>query len=242
MGALEGKVALVTGASSGVGKAIALALAARGADLCLASRRQDALEEVASKARSNGAAKAKAYATDLASDDEVRKMATAAQQDFGGIDILVHSAGTILLGEIANAPVQDFDRQYQVNVRAPYLLTQALLPTLRHRQGQVVFINSSAGITARAGVSQYAATKHALKAIADSLREEMNPSEVRVLSVFLGRTATPMQAEVHRLERKTYHPEQLIQPEDVADVVVNALSAPRTAEVTDLHVRPLKKP
>jgi NADP-dependent 3-hydroxy acid dehydrogenase YdfG len=104
-----------------------------------------------------------------------------------------------------------------------------------------VFINSSAGLNARAELAQYAATKHALKAIADSLREEINDDGVRVLSIFLGRTATPMQATVHEMEGREYHPERLMQPEDVATVVINALSLPRSAEVTNIVVRSLAK-
>ena len=113
---------------------------------------------------------------------------------------------------------------------------------LKLRCGQVVFVNSSAGLTARAGVGQYAATKHALRAVADSFREEVNADGLRVLSVFLGRTATPMQEAVHKMEGKAYYPERLMQAEDVAAVVVNALSLPRTAEVTDIYARPMKKP
>jgi NADP-dependent 3-hydroxy acid dehydrogenase YdfG len=105
-----------------------------------------------------------------------------------------------------------------------------------------VFVNSSVGLNARANVGQYAATKHALKALADSLRDEVNADAVRVLSVFLGRTATPMQASVHEMEGKEYHPERLLLPEDVAAVVINALSLPRSAEVTDINIRPLIKP
>jgi NADP-dependent 3-hydroxy acid dehydrogenase YdfG len=85
-------------------------------------------------------------------------------------------------------------------------------------------------------------TQHALKALADSLREEVNAEGLRVLSVFLGRTATPMRMAIHRMENRTYHPESLLQPEDVAAVVMIALSLPRTAEVTDIHIRPLSKP
>jgi NADP-dependent 3-hydroxy acid dehydrogenase YdfG len=91
-------------------------------------------------------------------------------------------------------------------------------------------------------VAQYAATKHALRAFTNSLRQEVNADSVRVLSVFLGRTATPMQQAIHAQEGKPYHSERLIQPEDVAAVVVNALSLPRTAEVTEIHMRPFLKP
>jgi len=157
------------------------------------------------------------------------------------VDVLVHCAGVIAQGKLQNAPVQDFDLQYRANVRAPYLLTQTLLPMLKLGPGQIVFINSSVGLKARAGVSQFAATQHALKAITDSLREEVNPDGIRVLSVFPGRTATPRQANIFQIEGREYRPELLLQPEDIATVVINALNLPRTAEVTDIHLRPLLK-
>ena len=163
------------------------------------------------------------------------------ERNFGHVDLLVHSAGVIYMGKIQSASVQDFDWQYQANVRAPYLLTQALLPMLVLRQGQIVFINSSVIMRPGANVGQFAATQHALKAIADSLREEVNGDGVRVLSVFPGRTATPRQATIHEIEGKAYHPEHLMQPQDVAAVVLNALTLPRSAEVTDIKIRPFKK-
>jgi NADP-dependent 3-hydroxy acid dehydrogenase YdfG len=122
------------------------------------------------------------------------------------------------------------------------MLTQALLPLLRVRQGQIAFINSTVGLSAAPNVGQYAATKHALRALANSLREEVNADGMRVLSVFLGRTATPMQAGIHEMEGRAYHPERLIQPEDVAAVVIHTLSLPRSAEVTDIRIRPLQRP
>ena len=155
------------------------------------------------------------------------------------IDILVHGAGVIEPGSVESATAAQLDWHYQVNLRAPYVLTRGLLPNLKSRQGQVVFVNSSAGISARANAGQYAASKHALKAVADSLREEVNPAGVRVLSVFLGRTATPMQAAVYAAEGRAYHPELLMQPQDVAAVVINALTLPRSVEVTEISMRPL---
>jgi NAD(P)-dependent dehydrogenase (short-subunit alcohol dehydrogenase family) len=140
------------------------------------------------------------------------------------------------------ARIEDLDDQYATNVRAPYMVTQQLLPLLANGRGQIVFINSSAGLSAkRSEVGQYAATKHALKAIADSLREEVNPRGIRVLSVYLGRTATPMQEALCQQEGKVYHPQMLMQPEDVASVVVQALMLPSTAEVTDISIRPMLK-
>lgn len=237
---LAGQVAVVTGASSGVGRAIALALAQKGVRLCLVGRQSETLDAVAQIVRATSSQVA-CYQADLAVNTDIEGLATHLRMGFEGVDILIHSAGLIELGRMGCASAEGLDRHYQVNLRAPYILTQALLSTLRLRKGQIVFINSSVGLNARAGVGQYAATKHALRALADSLREEVNRDEVRVLSVFLGRTATPMQAVVHRVEGKGYHPESLLQPEDVAAVVLNALTLPRTAEVTDINIRPLIK-
>jgi NAD(P)-dependent dehydrogenase (short-subunit alcohol dehydrogenase family) len=237
MSALADHVAVVTGAGSGIGKALALALAAQGATLALVGRRPGPLEAVAAASSA-----ARTYPTDLADDAGVRGLAAALGRDFGRVDVLVHNAAAFRLGATAEAPVEDFDLQYRTNCRGPYLLTQLLLPLLRPRRGQVVFINSSAGLAARAGVGQYAATKHALKALADSLRDEVNRDGVRVLSVFCGRTATPLQEELHALEGRPYRPGRLVQPEDVAAVVVHALCLPRTAEVTEIKIRPLAAP
>jgi len=234
-------IAVVTGASSGVGKAIAIGLARGGAVVCLLGRQLDVLEAMAGSARDEEQ-QMRCYHADLAKDGGVREVSAQLQRDFGHVDVLVHSAGMIINGPLESAAVEDLDRQYRINVRAPYLLTQALLPLLKARRGQIVFINSTVGLNAVANAGQYAATKHALRAMADSLRAEVNPALVRVLSVFLGRTATPMQAAVHRMEGRAYRPELLIQPEDVAMVVLNTLRLPYTVEVTDIHLRPMTKP
>ena len=104
-----------------------------------------------------------------------------------------------------------------------------------------MFTNSSAGLNAAPNVSQYAATKHALTALANSLRGECNASGVRVCSLFLGDTATPMQANVRRQQGRPYDPKRVIQPEDVAAMTIAVLSLPRTAEVTDVMIRPMAK-
>ena len=238
--ALKNQTAVITGASSGIGKAVALGLAAQGVKMCLLGRKLETLEVVAKLARKS-TPQVMCYKVDLTADKEVRKIADLIQQDVGSIDILIHSAGVISFGRLESAPVKDFDRQFRTNVRAPYALTQALLPMLRSRQGQIVFINSSAGLTAGPNVGQYAATKHALKAVADSLRHEVNAERLRVLSVYPGRTASPMQEAVFKMEEREYRPELLMQPEDLASVVINALVLPRSAEVTDINVRPLVK-
>lgn len=241
MNKLHGRIAVVTGAGSGIGRAIAGALADQGATLCLVGRTPAALEDTANGLDSANVT-TRCYATDLTHDDQVQALAEQLRNDWDAVDILVHSAGVHAMGRLEVAPVAEFDLQYRTNVRAPYLLTQSLLQLLRQRQGQVVFINSSAGLSARGVVGSYAATKHALKAVADSFRDEVNADGLRVLSMYLGRTASPMQARIHAMEGKPYDPEYLLQPNDVAAVVLNALCLPRTAEVTDIRIRPLRKP
>jgi NADP-dependent 3-hydroxy acid dehydrogenase YdfG len=231
----ENQIAVVTGASSGIGRAIALRLASVGATVWLIGRDSHSLQNVA-----RGAANASQVfccQADLTIDDEVSRIADS----LDSVHILVHAAGIMNFGPLESAAIEDFDLQYRCNVRAPYLLTQALLPMLKRCHGQVVFLNSSIVQSVRLGVSQYKATKHALKAIADCLREEINPYGVRVLSIFPGRTATPGQAAIHELEGRTYKPELLVQPEDIADAVICALALPRTAELTNLDIRPLTK-
>jgi NADP-dependent 3-hydroxy acid dehydrogenase YdfG len=237
----HGQVAVITGAGTGIGAAIAQCLAEKGICLFLIGRRREKLEAVAESARKS-CPRVICHPADVTSNMDIRELVQCLKRDYGFVDILVHSAGVISIGRFNEVPVEDFDRQYLTNVRAPFVLTQSLLPILIERRGQIVFINSSAGLTAGINVSQYAATKHALKALADSLRAEINPDGVRVLSIYAGRTASPMQATVHEMEKKAYHPARLMQPENVAEMVVSVLGMPRTAEVTDLTVRPMAKP
>jgi len=237
MNSLENKVAVVTGASSGIGRAIALGLAAAGANLCLVGRRLETLRSVADAAKRTSS-RIESYQADLAVNRELDAFLAHLLRADTPVDILVHSAGAIRWGPLADSSADELDCQYRINLRAPCVLTRGLLPPLKSSQGQVLFVNSSAALTAKANVGQYAATKHALKAFADSLRDEVNPAGVRVLSLFLGRTATPMQAGVHAMEGRAYHPELLMQPEDVAAVVVHALCLPRSVEITDISMRP----
>jgi NADP-dependent 3-hydroxy acid dehydrogenase YdfG len=223
-----------------VGAAVSLALAGAGASLHLIGRRLDPLEAIAAKARDMGA-QVTSHLADLSTSCGQLELTQRLAHDLPHVDVLIQNAAMHSSGTIERAKLAEFDRLFQTNVRAPYTLTQSLLPMLKARRGQVVFINSSSGVLAKPLTAQYDATKHALKAIADALRGEVNPHGVRVLSVYLGRTATEMQAQIHRMENKPYQPELLLQPEDVASVIMNALSLPRTAEVTDIHIRPMIK-
>ena len=236
----SGQVAVVTGAAGGIGSAVSLRLAAAGATVCLVGRKPDALKAVARDAESVGG-RCLLCRADLMVPSDLATLKVRLEHDPGRVDILIHCAGELSLGGFTEAAVDDLDRLYQINVRGAYAVTCALLPMLKAGRGQIVFMNSSMGLRVRAGVAHYAASKHALRALADGLREEINPDGVRVLSVFLGRTASPMQADAHRAEGRSYRPENLIQPTDVASLVSHVLALPRTAEVTDIHMRPFKK-
>ena len=240
MGSLEDRTAVITGGGAGVGAAVAVALAEEGADVYLIGRRLNKVELVAAKARELGV-NAVVQSVDISTSSGQLEVVERVKADLRHLDILVLNAAMYAAAPIEDAQLSDFDKLYQTNVRAPYALMQALSPMLKARQGQVVFINSSSGITAKAMTAQYDSSKHALKAIADSFRAEINPFGVRVLSVYLGRTASDMQERIYQMEGKPYRPELLLQPEDVASVIINALCLPRTAEVTDISIRPMIK-
>jgi NADP-dependent 3-hydroxy acid dehydrogenase YdfG len=237
---LTGQVAVVSGATSDIGQAIALRLAGAGARLCLLGRDLDALEGLAKNVRSV-TDHAAVYGVDLTVDRAIIDMGERLRREIGRADILVHSAGAFQMAQHSGAPIDHLDVQYRTNVRGPYLLTQVLLPLLRSAGGQVVFMNSTVGLEARAGVGQYASTQHALRAIADALRAEVNADGVRILTVYLGRTATARQEHIFGLEGRRYAPELLMQPDDVAQMVMAAVGLPRTAEVTEIRMRPLVK-
>jgi short-subunit dehydrogenase len=234
---LTGCTALVTGGSSGIGLAIAAGLARAGAHVALVGRDEGRLRQAAASLADH--TRALVLPAELEDVESIMALARAVRERCSTLDVLVHSAGAVALGPMRELPVAELDRQYRVNVRAPFVLTQALLPMLETSRGQIVFVNSSAGLQARAGVSAYAASKHALKALADSVRDEVHATGIRVLSVYPGRTATPMQEAVSRMEGTAFVPECCLQPDDVAAAVLGALTLPATAEVKDISIRPL---
>ncbi|MCC8935058.1 putative oxidoreductase [Bradyrhizobium ivorense] len=236
---LENMTALVTGASSGIGRATASVLARSKARVVLIGRRQSVLEKLAMECGSL----ASAYPCDMTDDAQLEELAKKIQADFARIDALIHSSGIIKLGRTETAPVADFDAQYVTNVRGPYILTQLLLRSLRAASGQIVFVNSSITRASKTdGRGTYAATQQAMRSIANALRDEVNEAGVRVTTIFPGTTATQRQVDLHEISGKRYDPDRMLQPEDVAEAVLFALTIGRTAEITDLYLRPMLKP
>lgn len=220
---------LVTGAGSGIGQAVADRLHARGEDLVLLARNEDRAADLAERY-----AGADVRVADLAAP----ALLAASVADVDRLDAVVHAAGVIELGNVADLRLQDLTGQLDVNLVAPTELTRALLPALRASRGQVLFLNSSAGLFANAGWGAYAATKFGLKAIADSLRAEEAGAGVRVTSVYLGRVSTPMQAKVHEQEGQPYDAADWASPESAAATIVHVLDLPPDATVPDIRFRP----
>ena len=230
MNRFQNKRALVTGASSGIGQAIALALAAEGAQIHAVARNWP-----------EPPADWQLHNADFTVEADVKRLAAEVSASTTPLDLVIHCAGVLEIGAVAEFSLAQLDKMYQVNVRAPFLLTQLLLPDLTKSSGQIVFMNSSAAIAPNAALAGYSSTKAALKLVADCLRLEVNASGVRVMSVYPGKTASAMQQRAHELAGKTYDAANLMQPDDVAQMVISALALPKTAEMTDLHIRPMKK-
>ncbi|MEU3185616.1 SDR family oxidoreductase [Streptomyces sp. NPDC006923] len=223
---------LITGAGSGIGAAVARRLHERGDDLLLLARDAGRAKELASLFPG-----ARTLVGDLANPDRL-SWALAQQSVPDRLDSLLHIAGVIDLGPIGELTPKTWHSQLNVNLVAPAELTRLLLPQLRISHGQVIFVNSGAGLSANAQWGAYAASKHGLKALADALRQEEKPHGVRVTSVYPGRTAGPMQAKVHQQEGKEYDAARWIDPESVATALLAALDLPRDAQIDDVTVRP----
>ncbi|GAA0328804.1 SDR family oxidoreductase [Micropruina glycogenica] len=222
------QTALITGASRGIGRAIAEALAPDH-HLLIGGRDSAAVDAVMATLPS-----AEPFVCEL-TDDTAVETAVAGMES---LDVLVHSAGGSPLGAVADVGPEVWRDVLAVNLVAPANLTRLLLPALRRASGHVVFINSGAGLTARAGWSAYAASKFGLRALADSLRAEEN-GVVKVTSIHPGRTATDMQRAVREFEGESFDPKEFLSPEAVAATVRLALDAPANASIDTLTIRPV---
>ncbi|MCT7661308.1 SDR family oxidoreductase [Mycobacterium deserti] len=217
--------AMITGASRGVGAAVARALAPTHT-LFLAGRPSPDLDAIAAEFG------ATTWPMDLADFDAIPTVVEPIDQ----LDVLVHNAGVAYPGRVAESTVDEWRSTMAVNVVGPVALTLALLPALRAARGHVVFVNSGSGINVSPGLASYASSKFALRAFADSLRND--ESSLRVTSVHPGRIATEMQEELVAYEEREYDPSQFLSPETVAQVIADAVHAPPDAHIREVVVRP----
>ena len=193
---LEGKVAVVTGASSGIGFSVAEAMSEAGAKVVLVGRDEERLRRCAERCREH-----RIVAVDLIDDDAPARIVAETLSAFGAVDSIVHSAGIFWPKPLAEAPLEDFDMQWRVNVRAPYALTQAALPHLQ-RDSSVTFVSSIAGQVAFPNSAAYCATKGAIEQLTKALAVELSPVGVRVNAIAPGNIRTPMNEEL--LKSKEY--------------------------------------
>ena len=242
-GKLSGKTALVTGASSGIGEATALALAAEGAAVAVSGRRTDLLESLA-KRITDGGGTAKAITADVSVEEQAREMVAGANTALGRLDILVNNAGVMLLGPIAHADTEDWRRMIETNVLGLMYATHAALPLMRAQgSGHVVNVSSVAGRTARAGAGVYNASKWGVGAFSESLRQEVYKDKIRVTIIEPGAVATELTHHITNAEAKQQI-EQFVgnmtplESEDIAAAIVYAVTQPPRVSVNEILIRP----
>ena len=246
---LDGTVALVTGASSGIGAATAAALAAQGAAVALAARRADRLEAVAASIRDQGGT-ALVLESDITDDRQAAGAVERTVSELGRLDTLINNAGVMLLGPAADAPLTEWQQMVQLNVMGLLYCAHAALPHLLHaaddgprRVADMVNISSVAGRVARNGNGVYSLTKHGVGAFSESLRQELATRRVRVSLVEPGATATELaghnRPEVLNSIRSQFG--QRMEADDIADAIVYIVTRPRHVAVNEVLIRPTEQ-
>ena len=249
-GRLEGTVALVTGASSGIGEATAAALAAEGAAVAIAARRRDRLETLA--ARIGDDSQVLVIEADVTDEAQARTMVERTVAEYGRLDTLVNNAGVMLLGPIVDAPMEEWQRMVELNVVGLLSATHAALPHLlraaedgpRH-VADVVNISSVAGRVARQGSGVYNATKFGVAAFSESLRQEVTKRHVRVSVIEPGAVMTELathnRPEIIEGMRATFGGIEMLHSEDIADAIVFVVTRPRRVAINEVLVRPTEQ-
>jgi 3-oxoacyl-[acyl-carrier protein] reductase len=230
---LTGKVALVTGASRGIGKAICLALAKEGATVVLAARSIERLKEVA-KQVTHINSKAEIVVTDLAQEQSIKNLVQVINKKFSRLDILVNNAGVTHSAKLEQTATEDWDRCFQVNARAPFIICKEALPLLRKaEQAYIVNIASVVGVKGYPLQSAYTASKHAIRGMTISLAEELKGSSIRVHLLCPGGVDTDLVKKV----RPDIKKQDLMKPEEIAELVIYLVTHKGNAVIDELHIR-----
>lgn len=242
MGELQGMVAVVTGASSGIGAATAEALADAGASIVLAARRTRMLEEMTARVKLRGG-RARAIACDVRNEEQAHSLIERTVEEFGQLDIVVNNAGVMLQSRIERNLSDEWRQMFETNVLGMLYVTAASIAYLRRSKGQIVNISSVAGRKARERGGVYSATKWAVNAISESLRLELLADHIRVLVIEPGTTETELVnhiTDAESLAAQVDNMKQLtpLQPRDVADAIVWSLCRPRHVAVHEVLIRP----
>lgn len=248
---LEGTVALVTGASSGIGEATAEILVQHGAAVALVARRIDRLDDLAAKLKSDGASVLPIQA-DVANRDEAYEAVDRVAAEFGRLDTVINNAGVMLLGPIENAPVEEWERMVNVNLLGLLYCSKAALPhLLKAADGEprgvadLVNVSSVAGRVPRLGSGVYNATKHAVGAFSESLRQEVTGRHVRISLVEPGAVTTELvshnRPEIRDQMSQRFAGTQRMDATDIADVIGYIVSRPRHVAINEVLVRPTEQ-
>ena len=241
---IEGRVVVITGASSGLGEATARLLSAQGASIALGARRLDRIERLASELNAHGG-KAIAVATDVTQCDQVKRLVDAAVQAFGRIDVMINNAGLMPNSPLERLKIDDWNRMIDVNIKGVLYGIAAALPHMkRQKAGHIINVSSVAGHKVRPGNAVYAATKHAVRVLSEGLRMEVKPYNIRTTVISPGAVATELpnsvtEPDVAESVHKIY--EIAILPESFARAVAFALSQPDDVDVNKMLFRPTRQ-
>lgn len=230
---LTGKVAIVTGASRGIGRAISIALAQEAATVVLAARALDKLQETADQVTTAGG-KPEIVVTDLAEEESIKNLVKVTGEKFGRLDILVNNAGVTHSARLEETATKDWERCFEVNARAPFILCREALPLLKKAEAAyIINIASVVGVKGYPLQSAYTASKHALRGMTISLAEELNRSSIRVHLLCPGGVDTELVQKV----RPDIKKQDLMQPEEIAELVLYLVTHKGNAIIDELHIR-----
>lgn len=231
MTVLTDKIAVATGAGSGIGEAIATLLHEEGAKVVLAGRNKDKLQNVANQLAQDSV---KVVPTDVTKKEEVDELIKMAQQTFGGLDIVINSAGQMLSSKITDYQVDEWDSMIDVNIKGTLYTAKAALPTmLEQSSGHLINIASISGFEVTKSSTIYSATKAAVHTITQGLEKELAKTGVKVTSISPGMVDTAITATYNPTDRKK------LEPQDIAEAVLYALTQPKHVNVNEITVRPV---
>jgi NADP-dependent 3-hydroxy acid dehydrogenase YdfG len=243
-GSLEGRKALITGGSSGIGEATAVALAAEGAAVALGARRKDRLDEIVKRIEGDGG-KAIAIEADIGDEEQAKNLVSTTVDELGGLDILVNNAGVMLLGLVYGADTDEWRQMINVNLLGLLYCTHEALPVMGNGGGgHIVNVSSVAGRQAAMGSAVYNMTKFGVTAFSEALRQEALNANIRVTCVEPGFVETELQghntnpAILERIEEMRESVGKVLTAEDIANAIVFAVSQPEHVSVNEVLVRP----
>ncbi len=244
-GKLAGKVAIVTGASSGIGEATAEALAAEGASVVAAARREERLADLKSRVEANGGKLATVRA-DVTDEGQAHDLVRRAEEEFGGVDILVNNAGVMLLSKVEKGLSDQWRRMFDVNVLGLLYATDAAIGAMRRRGGgHLVNVSSVAGRKTRPGSGVYSGTKFAVNAISEALRQELLEDKIRVTMVEPGAVETELTNHITDEEAQqgaqALKQLDILQSEDIAAAIAYAVTQPERVSVNEILIRPTEQ-